>query len=396
MSLKGKKHPTYISPPSSRGSRWNWHKSEPIKFPTGERLMAHRHPNGGGWVADDSYVALSVYVDPCGCVYKGATVLAGSRIGKWTAIKDEVLLFGNPNFLPGGQHLVEEKSIIFGSPVYKNGANTQTSGKKLSGRVFGQVEILTDVKITDDSDVFGSYKVDTGSYQDIEFPNPHQGHKNYDPISKSSPLKLQAETQTLPPLDWSDITAKNGRDGFSCGSSSGPSDGGSDPGYYAEGGENTVEECESDASGLNPFVEPGCSLPDTISLDGLEGPTLAAAAAWNAGFRGESLGMAVAIAGGESSYNPGAVGDVSLMNDKWGPSVGLWQVRTLNDPSQWGGVDRGRDISILTNNPQEQANMAFAISRGGTKWTDWSVYTSGSYCGYIDAANSGISSLCGL
>jgi hypothetical protein len=139
----------------------------------------------------------------------------------------------------------------------------------------------------------------------------------------------------------------------------------------------------------NPPVPPSnigdCSGGATppIPLDGLQGADLAAAAAYNAGFRGDALTTAVAIAGAESTWKPGAVGDTGLQNDKWGPSVGLWQVRTLHDPSAYGGADAMRNQSTIggssTTNIQNNANAAFALSNGGTNFKPWSTFTSGAF-----------------
>lgn len=120
-----------------------------------------------------------------------------------------------------------------------------------------------------------------------------------------------------------------------------------------------------------------------IPLDGLTGADLAAAAAYNAGFRGDALATAVAIAGAESTWKPGAVGDTSLANSKWGPSVGMWQVRTLNNPGAYSGADALRNQSTIGGssnaNIQNNANAAFALSNGGTNFQPWSTFTSGAY-----------------
>ena len=47
----------------------------------------------------------------------------------------------------------------------------------------------------------------------------------------------------------------------------------------------------------------------------------------------------------ESSGSSDAVGDVSLVNDKWGPSIGLFQIRSLRHPEDYGAVDRLRVAS---------------------------------------------------
>lgn len=140
-----------------------------------------------------------------------------------------------------------------------------------------------------------------------------------------------------------------------------------------------------------------CPIGDEpLPTEGYSGSDLAARLAYNAGFRGDGLVTAVAIAGGESSYNPGAVGDTTLANEKWGPSVGLWQIRTLNDPSAYSGVDRRRDINEIggSQNAQNNAEVAYALSNGGTKFRDWSVYTSGAYNQYMDRARSSVLQMC--
>lgn len=68
---------------------------------------------------------------------------------------------------------------------------------------------------------------------------------------------------------------------------------------------------------------------------------------------------------------------------KWGPSVGLWQIRTLRDPAAWGGNDRLRDLDELRD-PVAQARAAFAISKGGTDWTPWSTWRNGSHTAYLE------------
>ena len=139
--------------------------------------------------------------------------------------------------------------------------------------------------------------------------------------------------------------------------------------------------------------------PPPLSLDGFSGAALAARAAYNAGFRGDALLTATAIAGAESSYNPGAVGDVGLQNDKWGPSVGLWQIRTLNDPSAYSGsVDELRDINGIggSSNVQNNANAAYAISNNGTNFRPWSTFTENTWkkSQYLDPATEAVNDIC--
>ena len=114
-----------------------------------------------------------------------------------------------------------------------------------------------------------------------------------------------------------------------------------------------------------------------------------AQAAYDAGFRGDNLVTATAVALAESSGNPGATGDTSLANAKWGPSVGLWQVRTLNAAP--GGDFRNE--SFLRSGIGNQAAAAFNISGGGSNFRPWSVYTSGAYRKFLGQARGAVGGL---
>jgi hypothetical protein len=99
------------------------------------------------------------------------------------------------------------------------------------------------------------------------------------------------------------------------------------------------------------------------------------------GFDEPDARIMTAIAQAESARDLGAVGDVGLQTDKWGPSVGLFQVRTLRAETGTGG---DRDIEALTNNPAAQVKAAFNISNGGQNFRPWSTFTSGSYRKFLD------------
>ena len=111
--------------------------------------------------------------------------------------------------------------------------------------------------------------------------------------------------------------------------------------------------------------------------------------AWEAGFRGEDLVLAVAIAQGESGLRASAVGDESLVTGTWGPSIGLFQVRTLRDQEGTGGP---RDIQQLAD-ARFNARAAFEISNGGTDFTPWSVYNHDRYVPFIDDVRSVVRNL---
>jgi len=121
------------------------------------------------------------------------------------------------------------------------------------------------------------------------------------------------------------------------------------------------------------------------------------AAARGAGLSGDALVTAVAIAGAESGHNPRAVGDRSLAGRRtpdgrtWGPSIGLWQIRSID---QERGTGRTRDASRLTD-PDHNARSMATISNGGRSWSAWSAYTNGAYRGHLARARTAVARFAG-
>lgn len=95
---------------------------------------------------------------------------------------------------------------------------------------------------------------------------------------------------------------------------------------------------------------------------------------------------AVAIAKAESNWNPSAVGDTTLTNEVWGPSLGLWQIRSLNAHYKMGW---DRDAFHLKE-PEFNARSMKSVSRNGTYWEPWSVYKNGRYKDHLDAATQAV------
>lgn len=111
--------------------------------------------------------------------------------------------------------------------------------------------------------------------------------------------------------------------------------------------------------------------------------------ALEAGFSSGAAVVAVAIARAESGWRPDAVGDVQLETATWGPSVGLWQVRTLKAETGRGSV---RDVDWLVE-PAHQAAAAFAISDGGRNFAPWSTFTSLAYVQFMGAAQAAVNAV---
>jgi len=92
--------------------------------------------------------------------------------------------------------------------------------------------------------------------------------------------------------------------------------------------------------------------------------------AGQAGFQGDGLVDIVAIDEAESGGNPGALGDTSLEDATWGPSVGLGQIRSLKAQTGSGGVrDEQANLDPLTNLQHQ-----FTVSAGGTDFRAWSTW----------------------
>lgn len=106
-------------------------------------------------------------------------------------------------------------------------------------------------------------------------------------------------------------------------------------------------------------------------------PSDIASYAANAGFAGNDLQIAIAIALAESSGNPYAIGDLTL-----GVSVGLWQVNLKAHPEYQG-------VNLM--DPQTNANAAFAIYQSaGNSFAPWSTFKNGAYQANLQAASSAV------
>lgn len=99
-----------------------------------------------------------------------------------------------------------------------------------------------------------------------------------------------------------------------------------------------------------------------------------AQAASSAGFKGDAVIMAVAIAKRESGWDPAAIGDKN--NPAPGHrSIGLMQINvgpTYNNKGIWF-----RENEQLLFDPVNNMKAAFEMSGGGTNWRAWTTYRAG-------------------
>jgi murein DD-endopeptidase MepM/ murein hydrolase activator NlpD len=103
------------------------------------------------------------------------------------------------------------------------------------------------------------------------------------------------------------------------------------------------------------------------------------------GFHGDALKTAYAIAIAESGGRANAKGDIKLQDSKWGPSVGLFQIRSLKNWQKYS--DPYRDASRLQD-PNYNIEAAWTKSKHGTNFKPWSTYTGGSFVKHLAEADA--------
>ncbi|MGH2707585.1 MAG: hypothetical protein ACRDJF_08730 [Actinomycetota bacterium] len=87
-----------------------------------------------------------------------------------------------------------------------------------------------------------------------------------------------------------------------------------------------------------------------------------------AGFPESSIPKAIDIADCESGLGRNVVGDRHLVDNRWGPSLGPWQIRSRHADR---GTGRPRDPIRLLDWDFNAAS-AYAISKAGRDWSAWS------------------------
>lgn len=111
-----------------------------------------------------------------------------------------------------------------------------------------------------------------------------------------------------------------------------------------------------------------------------------------AGFDPASATIGTAIALAESGGDDATLGDVNLQDATWGPSYGLWQIRTVKAQT---GTGTDRDIVRLTGDDAAQARAAYQISRGGLNWGPWTVFSHGTYTAFLGQARAAAAAVSG-
>ena len=94
-------------------------------------VSAHRHPNGGGWVADTATVAATAFVGPDAQIFGNAKVF------------DDAQVFGDAKIYGNAQ--------VFGDAMVSGDA-----------RIYGDVRVTGDAHIFGDAEVCGGARVNKG------------------------------------------------------------------------------------------------------------------------------------------------------------------------------------------------------------------------------------------
>ena len=137
-----------------------------------------------------------------------------------------------------------------------------------------------------------------------------------------------------------------------------------------------------------PFASEGMPTRNTLAREFRIGDNQIAQFALQAGFTREQAVIATAIALAESLGSTAAVGDATITDGTYGPSLGLWQIRTMWTPPA-SGMDSFRDHTRLFD-PAFNAQAAYAISRQGQNWNAWTDYKNDKYRQFLGRAQRAV------
>jgi hypothetical protein len=107
----------------------------------------------------------------------------------------------------------------------------------------------------------------------------------------------------------------------------------------------------------------------------------------NGGFTGDNRVIGVAVVLAESGGRTDARGDVGIQTSKWGPSIGLFQIRSLKAQRGSGGTrDELANLDPATN--ARHAHVVFI--EAGNRWTPWSTFKHKTHEQFMDRARQAV------
>ena len=147
--------------PSSTGSTASGNRqadvgeSEASKHDFGDgngSVAAHRHSNGGGWIADTATVMDSVYVGRNAQVFGEATVSDHARIRDSARVSGSAEVYGNAQVF----HRAEISDDAVVCDIAKVCGDAKVAG---DASVFGNAIVSGDAKVGDNTKVFGQHRL---------------------------------------------------------------------------------------------------------------------------------------------------------------------------------------------------------------------------------------------
>lgn len=111
------------------------------------------------------------------------------------------------------------------------------------------------------------------------------------------------------------------------------------------------------------------------------------------GFTGDDLSIACAIAIAESNLDENALGDLKIANIKWGPSYGLFQIRSLHNSDKYHYPDSLRKTDGSLFEPEINCKVAYAIYKQQKGFYPWSTFNNNKYKEYLDQVNKEINNV---
>lgn len=111
-------------------------------------VPAHRHINGGGWVAETAFVADSAFVGPDAKVYGNAAVFDHARVVDQATVRDNAVIAGSAQ--------VREQAVVGASALVSDYATISGHAQVYGRSVFANATIGGDAVIHDRASVFGS------------------------------------------------------------------------------------------------------------------------------------------------------------------------------------------------------------------------------------------------
>ena len=100
----------------------------------GNKLWAHPHPNGGGWVANSARVSFSVKVDQDSIVWDNAVVFGQVEIINGSKVCGDSIVMGR-GIIDATE--INDKSVVLGKPI--TGSNDAIKNSRTGGIVTGEV-----------------------------------------------------------------------------------------------------------------------------------------------------------------------------------------------------------------------------------------------------------------